>query len=312
MIVLLSIVLAGFSVVSALLLLGAWLTRLDFPVHTPRSVAVTSALMCALATLSLEHLRFFLGDSLPFETLHYRLCLFAAPGLFFLFCRSAVMPDAPVDVRSLLHVLPVALVFAIPLEFGLPLLLTLGAGYSLWFSRLLWTLRGDRRRADLQLLFFFASSILALGILALGFAIPWLGAQVFYLSYNASVGLAFAFVVGCVIAVPDLFAEVSEIVRVRRVASSLGGQDVEALARRLDLSSHQLSELLNRHIGTSFSRYLRARRIDDAKQLLVEQPRASVLSIGLETGFRSQSTFYSAFKEETGQSPGDWRRLQLD
>jgi AraC-like DNA-binding protein len=31
----------------------------------------------------------------------------------------------------------------------------------------------------------------------------------------------------------------------------------------------------------------------------------------MDTGFRSQSSFYAAFKEVTGQSPGDYRKARL-
>ena len=37
--------------------------------------------------------------------------------------------------------------------------------------------------------------------------------------------------------------------------------------------------------------------------MLVAEPRASVLSVGLSVGFSSQSTFYVAFKDEVGMVP---------
>ncbi|MEM7366395.1 MAG: helix-turn-helix domain-containing protein, partial [Pseudomonadota bacterium] len=39
-----------------------------------------------------------------------------------------------------------------------------------------------------------------------------------------------------------------------------------------------------------------------------DHPSQSVLSVSLEVGFRSQSTFYAAFREVTGLSPGDYRK----
>lgn len=74
------------------------------------------------------------------------------------------------------------------------------------------------------------------------------------------------------------------------------------------MSSHQLSELINVHFGMGFSRYIREQRVKRAKALLASEPDASILSIGLETGFKSQSNFYAAFKESTGLSPGDYRK----
>ena len=80
------------------------------------------------------------------------------------------------------------------------------------------------------------------------------------------------------------------------------------LAEAMTLTSHQLSELINVHFGKSFSRYIREQRVAAAKELLLSQPDASILAISLETGFKSQSNFYAAFKEITGQSPGDYRK----
>ncbi|MGO4779072.1 helix-turn-helix domain-containing protein, partial [Lysobacter sp. 2RAB21] len=80
------------------------------------------------------------------------------------------------------------------------------------------------------------------------------------------------------------------------------------LAADLGVSGHQLSELVNTRLGMSFPRYMREHRVAAAKLMLVAEPTASILAIGMDTGFKSSSTFYAAFKEVTGQSPGDYRK----
>ena len=80
------------------------------------------------------------------------------------------------------------------------------------------------------------------------------------------------------------------------------------LADSLELSSHQLSELINSHFGYGFPRYIRDQRINEAKRLLIEEPATSVLAVSMETGFKSQSNFYTAFKDITGLSPGQFRK----
>jgi AraC-like DNA-binding protein len=86
---------------------------------------------------------------------------------------------------------------------------------------------------------------------------------------------------------------------------------LSSLAADLGVSSHQLSELVNTRLGMGFSKYIRERRVAAAKTLLVSAPSQSILSISMDTGFRSQSSFYAAFKEVTGQSPGDYRKARL-
>jgi len=78
-------------------------------------------------------------------------------------------------------------------------------------------------------------------------------------------------------------------------------------AEQLGISSQQLSELVNSSFGLSFPRYIRQHRVEAAKQMLVAEPAASVLSVGLSNGFKSQSSFYTAFKEHTGQTPAAFR-----
>jgi len=54
-------------------------------------------------------------------------------------------------------------------------------------------------------------------------------------------------------------------------------------------------------------RYLSNRRIERAKSLLVER-KLSVTEIGHEVGFSETSSFTSAFRKITGETPTDYRR----
>ncbi len=83
------------------------------------------------------------------------------------------------------------------------------------------------------------------------------------------------------------------------------------LAAMLDLSTHQLSEYLNRHLQKSFYGYLNEYRIREAKALLKEDQR-SVLDIALAVGYNSRSAFYRAFREETGMTPRRYAELDAE
>ena len=66
---------------------------------------------------------------------------------------------------------------------------------------------------------------------------------------------------------------------------------------------------MNGRLGKGFSRYLREQRIGAAKAMLLDEPSASVLAVGLSVGFTSQSNFYEAFREIEGTTPGQYRKL---
>lgn len=88
--------------------------------------------------------------------------------------------------------------------------------------------------------------------------------------------------------------------------SSLSLNDV---ASELDLNKSYLSRVINSELGTSFSDYVNRLRIEEAKSCM-SVPKFnhySLISIGLEVGFNSKSTFNSTFKKFTGLTPSEYR-----
>jgi AraC-like DNA-binding protein len=84
------------------------------------------------------------------------------------------------------------------------------------------------------------------------------------------------------------------------------------LATCVDCSVNHLSQVINSGYGMSFFDYLNHHRVDYAKQLLSDQDRQiqSVLSIALAAGFNSNSSFYTAFRKASGQTPAQFRQSQ--
>jgi len=80
------------------------------------------------------------------------------------------------------------------------------------------------------------------------------------------------------------------------------------LAGEVSITTHQLSQLLNERLSTSFNNYVNQYRIEYSKRLLIEEPGRSVISIAYAVGFNTKSTFYNAFSRFTGKSPQDFRK----
>jgi len=78
------------------------------------------------------------------------------------------------------------------------------------------------------------------------------------------------------------------------------------LAQRLNLSIHQLSELLNNEVGKNFNSFIMDFRIKEAINQLKTNQTMTISSIASSVGFNSHSAFYSAFKKITGKSPSDY------
>jgi len=80
------------------------------------------------------------------------------------------------------------------------------------------------------------------------------------------------------------------------------------LAAELEISPHQLSQFLNEKMKKNFNLFINEYRINEAKIMLLEEPKRSITSIAIAVGFNSNSTFSTVFSKHTGLSPKNFRK----
>ncbi len=87
----------------------------------------------------------------------------------------------------------------------------------------------------------------------------------------------------------------------------------ELVAERLGISPGYLSQVLKEGGNISFPDYLNGYRVAAAKSMLTDPnfQTYNVLSIGLEAGFKSKSTYYAAFKKATGLTPSTFQKTHV-
>lgn len=91
-----------------------------------------------------------------------------------------------------------------------------------------------------------------------------------------------------------------------------GELTLDALASRLAMSAHELSQLINQSCGVNFQEYLNRYRVEALKLAMRDPQRApaSILDLALAAGFNSKSSMNRAFKKHTGTTPSEFRRLE--
>lgn len=80
------------------------------------------------------------------------------------------------------------------------------------------------------------------------------------------------------------------------------GLSLSDVARVTGYTRNQISYALNQGLGLSFYQYLNRARI---RHVLASDSATSIVERARVAGFRSTSTFYSAFRAVTGHLPGD-------
>jgi AraC-like DNA-binding protein len=79
-----------------------------------------------------------------------------------------------------------------------------------------------------------------------------------------------------------------------------------ALSKQVNELPNYVSQALSQCIRKSFYDFINGLRVEYAKKRLMESKK-SVLTISLDSGFNSRSSFYKAFKKETGSTPSEYK-----
>jgi len=83
---------------------------------------------------------------------------------------------------------------------------------------------------------------------------------------------------------------------------------VNDLAKEINVSGHQLSQVLNDNIEKNFTLFVNEYRINEACKILSENTNLTIDAIGDEVGFNAKSTFFSTFKKIKGMTPSVYQQ----
>ncbi|ANF52056.1 AraC family transcriptional regulator [Chryseobacterium glaciei] len=83
----------------------------------------------------------------------------------------------------------------------------------------------------------------------------------------------------------------------------------EKVAEKLGISAGYVSQIVNTITGDNFAHYINQYRVEAVKEMISdpEYENYTLLTMGLESGFTSKTTFYNAFKKVTGQTPNEYK-----
>jgi len=326
-----SAILAGYSAVCAVLLCGVYLFSLPSMRKSAAGRFFCAALMLPIAAVQFCHVLYFMHGTDVLSYRGYLLLLLAVPPFYYFFSCEVLSLREGFATGDLLHlVLPAGAVF-LPLKLGALTAFLLGCGYTLFIFLKTLRLRTHVPRFRFEKFFFtmfFGMNVVAL---VLGLTQSHLDVALYYHAYSTTVAISLVLVSLALLVFPELLSDVLLASETVYAKTKLAGIDVNAkreqltglmearffdnpdltlgkVADQLELSGQQLSELVNSGFSMSFPRYIRMHRVEAAKQMLMDEPDASVLSISMATGFKSQSAFYTAFKEQTSQTPAEFRR----
>ncbi|MBI1767266.1 MAG: AraC family transcriptional regulator [Bacteroidetes bacterium] len=84
---------------------------------------------------------------------------------------------------------------------------------------------------------------------------------------------------------------------------------LETLAEKLKSNRHFVSQVINQFYKTNFFDFINARRIDEAKRLLVSgSHEMNIIEIAYAVGYNNKVTFNTVFKRITGVTPTEYRK----
>ncbi|GMN09543.1 hypothetical protein MTsPCn9_00010 [Croceitalea sp. MTPC9] len=86
--------------------------------------------------------------------------------------------------------------------------------------------------------------------------------------------------------------------------------NLEMIAKKLNTSRHNASQVINEHFNLSFHELVNKYRIEEAKKILIDdqQRNLNIIDVAYEVGYNNKVTFNKAFKKDTNLTPSQFQR----
>lgn len=106
--------------------------------------------------------------------------------------------------------------------------------------------------------------------------------------------------------VPSVVRRLEDLMEIEKIYEN-DELSLSQVSELLNITTQQLSQILNETLGCSFPRYVARYRLEAAKELLQKDRNQSILSIAFSVGFKSKSSFNASFKNEYNMTPSEYR-----
>lgn len=83
------------------------------------------------------------------------------------------------------------------------------------------------------------------------------------------------------------------------------------LAEELNISSNNLSFIINKYTNLKFYDFINTYRVEEAKKYLIDSEIDNILEIAYNAGFKSKSTFNKIFKKYTQVTPSEYKMKNI-
>lgn len=86
---------------------------------------------------------------------------------------------------------------------------------------------------------------------------------------------------------------------------------IKDISNAINIPAHHISQVLNERMEMSFHDLINLLRIEHAKVLILSgaTEQYSIQAIGEESGYKNKSSFYRAFKKNTGTTPSKYKKI---
>ena len=106
---------------------------------------------------------------------------------------------------------------------------------------------------------------------------------------------------------PDLFLKVDTLIDDNQLFLNMD-ISISVLSKKMEINGKYISQCINANAGVNFNGYINLKRLNFAKEMMLKGAftSLSIEGIARESGFRSKSTFNSAFKRMNQCTPSEF------